>query len=200
MVGWYNAGMPASLFILISSLLALFSPITYVRAILRGEARPHRTTRFTILLTTILSTLSLLAQHNSVAVWLAGVSAFQATIIFILSIKYGMGGWSRSDIACLVISISGIILWQTTNNPLLALYASIIADLTGMIPSLIKTYRLPHTEVWYFYFLDTLAASFNLAAVSTWTLQQYSYPLYLILINGAMALLALRSTTKKLVK
>ena len=181
-----------SLFIAISSILALISPITYARAIFRGEARPHRTTRFTILLTTVIGTASLLAQHNTVAVWLAGVSAIQAIFIFILSIKYGMGGWSKSDIACLVIAIFGIILWKTTDNPILALYASIAADFTGMVPAIVKTYNHPETEVWYFYGLDTLAGLFSMAALSVWTVQEFSYPVYILIINGVMVALSLR--------
>jgi len=180
------------MFILISSVLALISPIIYAKAILRGDAKPHRTTRFTILLTTVIGTASLLASHNTVAVWLAGVSALQAIFIFTLSIKHGMGGWSKSDISCLAISIVGIILWQTTNNPLLALYASIVADFTGMVPALIKTYHFPKTEVWSFYLLDVFAGLFSAIAVQRWTISEISYPLYIVLINFAMVLLVIR--------
>ncbi len=181
-----------SYFIAISSVLALISPIVYGHAIIKGQAKPHRTTRFTILLTTTISTASLIAAHNTVAVWLAGVSALQAIFIFTLSIKHGMGGWSKSDISCLVISIIGIILWQTTKNPLLALYASIIADFTGMIPALIKTYHFPRTEVWTFYLLDVFAGLFNMFAIQQWNIREVSYPFYIILINFAMVLLVIR--------
>ena len=84
-----------TLFIVMSSCLALISPLIYARAIFRGEAKPHRTTRFVLFLITALSTASLLANHNTVAVWLAGVSFLQAIFIFVLSIKYGMGEWQR---------------------------------------------------------------------------------------------------------
>jgi len=83
------------IFIIISSLLALISPVIYAKAILRGDAKPHRTTRIVILLITVLATASLFAQHNTVAIWLAGVSTLQAIVIFALSIKRGMGGWAK---------------------------------------------------------------------------------------------------------
>ncbi len=184
-------------FIFISSALALVSPIVYSRAILKGEAKPHRTTRFVLLLITALTTASLFAQHNSVAIWLAGVSTIQAILIFGLSIKYGMGGWAKTDILCLVIALLGILLWKTTNNPVLALYSAIAADFTGMIPALIKTYRFPDTEVWSFYLLDVFAAGFSLLALKFWTPQEYSYPLYIMVINSIMVLFIVRP---KLVK
>ena len=187
----------SSIFIIISSLLALISPLIYAWAIFKGEAKPHRTTRLVLLLITSLATASLLAQHNTVAIWLAGVSTLQSIFIFILSIKRGMGGWAKIDVFCLIIALSGIVLWQTTKEPTLALYASIAADFTGMIPALIKTYRYPQTEIWAFYLLDVFAALFNIFAIKIWTVQQFSYPLYLVIINFAMVILVIRPTILK---
>jgi len=169
--------------------LALISPVIYAKAILKGEAKPHRTTRLVLLLITSLATASLFAQHNTVAIWLAGVSTLQAIVIFALSIKHGMGGWAKSDMICLVIALLGIGLWQTTKQPTLALYAAIAADFTGMVPAIIKTYKFPKTEIWSFFFLDTVAAIFSLMAIKNWRIEEFSYPLYLMLINLAMVLL-----------
>ena len=101
------------------------------------------------------------------------------------------------DVLCFLIALFGILLWQTTKDPSLALYASILADFIGMIPALIKTYRLPETEVWTFYALDVMAAFFSLLAVKTYTVQQFSYPLYLMIINFSMVILASRKVKKE---
>lgn len=178
--------------IAISTILALISPLVYTKAILKGEAKPHRTTRLVLLIITSLATISLFAQNDTVAIWLAGVSTVQSILIFSLSIRYGMGGWSKMDIFCLMIALSGIILWQTTKDPSLALYASILADFVGMVPALIKTFRFPETEIWTFYALDVMAGFFSLLAVKSFALQQFVYPLYIILINLCMVALALR--------
>lgn len=182
--------------IVASSVLVLISPLIYARSILRGQTRPHRTTRLTIALITILSTVTLLAQHDRVAVWLAAASAVQGIGIFILSIKWGMGGWSRVDIICLCIALAGIIAWQSTNDPLLGLYFSIIADFVGMIPALVKTYALPHTENVWFFALDTVAGILTLVAVTAFTAQQISYPIYIVLINAVMVGLILSRSRK----
>lgn len=181
-----------TLLIVFSTLLALISPLIYAQAILKGNAKPHRTTRFILLLITTLATVSLFAQHDTVAIWLAGVSTLQSILIFVLSIKRGMGGWEKRDLLCLCIATLGIVLWQTTKNPVIALYASILADFMGMIPALIKTFHFPKTEVWTFYALDTAAAFLNLLAVKNFTLQAVSYPAYIMVINFAMILLIIR--------
>lgn len=184
-----------SLFILISSVIALISPLVYTRAILKGEAKPHRTTRLVLLLITSLTTASLFAQHNQVAIWLAAVSTIQSVLIFILSIKYGMGGWEKADLLCLVIALIGILLWKITENPAIGLYFAIGADFMGVVPTLVKTYRFPKTEVWTFFLLDVFASAFSLMAVRIWTVDQFAYPIYIMLINLIIVLLIIRPQT-----
>jgi hypothetical protein len=103
-----------------------------------------------------------------------------------------MGGWGKIDILCLLVAIIGILLWKLTNSPILALYCSILADFAGMVPALIKTYKLPNTEIWQFYLLDVFAALFSLLALSTWNVQGFSYPIYIFTINLVMVFLVLR--------
>jgi hypothetical protein len=181
-----------TLFILVSSVLALISPLVYSRSILKGKAKPHRTTRLVLLIITGLTTASLFAQNNHVAIYLAAISTLQSILIFFLSLKRGMGGWAKSDITCLVIAMIGIILWRITKNPVIALYFAISADFTGMIPTLIKTYKFPKTEVWSFFLLDVFAAGFSLLAVKIWTVEQYVYPIYVMSINLIMVILIIK--------
>jgi len=179
-------------FIVASSICALISPLIYAKSILNGVSKPHRTTRFVLLLITTLSTAALFAQGDTVAVWLAGISTLQAIVIFGLSIKYGMGGWAKLDIACLAIALIGIVAWQVTSEPILGLYFSILADFTGMVPAILKTYRLPHTENAWFFGLDVAAGIFTILAVTAFTPQAIAYPLYITLINSVMVFLILR--------
>ncbi len=187
------------LFIIISSLLAFVSPIVYSRSILKGQAKPHRTTRAVLLIITALTTASLFVQHNQVAIWLAAVSTVQSIIVFVLSIRYGMGGWSKTDLICLFLALTGIVLWKITHDPVVALYCAIAADFTGMIPALIKTYHHPETDVWCFYLLDSFAAIFSMLALTSWSLQEYSYPVYIMIVNCIMVLLVLQTYVKSIV-
>jgi hypothetical protein len=179
-------------FLVLSTLLPIYSPILYTKSILKGEAKPHRTTRFVILLTTILTTLALFAAHDRVAIWLSAISALQAVAIFALSLKYGMGGWAKTDIVCLVLALVGIVVWKTTTNPLYGVYFGILADFLGVIPTIIKTYRFPESELWSYFAIDTVAGMFNLLALPQMTFQTAVYPLYIVFINGIIAILAIR--------
>ncbi len=181
-----------ALLITISSLLALASYVVYIIAILKGKAKPHRTTRFVLVLITALATTALFAEKSTVAIWIPGVFTLGSLAVFILSIKYGMGGWSKTDILCLFFALVGIVFWRATDNPLYGLYASIGADFIGQIPMLIKTYRYPETEAWPFYFMDVVAVFLNLLALEQWNIGEYAYPLYAGVIDFAIVLLIMR--------
>lgn len=181
-----------NILIILSVLLALFGYAVYFVSILNGKAKPHRTTRLVIFIISSLSTASLFAQGNRVAIWLSGVFAVSSLVIFLLSIKYGIGGFSKLDISCFVIAIFGIGLWVYTKNPVLALFSSIVADFTGYLPTIIKSYKLPKSEVWTFFFTGALSAALNLLATEKWSIESFAYPLYIIIVNMIVVFMILR--------
>ena len=170
----------------ISNILVFSSYLTYEWAMIKGKAKPHRTTRFVLLIINTLGFLSLYAQGDRVVVWFLGICAIQSLVMFLMSFKYGMGGWARVDIASLVIAIFGIVLWRVTDNPALALYAAVTADFAGMVPALLKTYRFPDTEYYLSYVFDLSAILLTGLAIRNGGLNEYLYPVYLLLVNGIM--------------
>lgn len=172
-----------TLFIIISSALILVNPIIYARAMFKGRAKPHRTTLFVLATITLISAVALYAQGDKVAIYLAAAQSLQSIFLFILSIKLGMGGWERTDIACLLIAVVGIILWKSTDNPLLGLYFSIIADFAGTIPTIIKTIRYPQTEILSYFLIDVFAALLSVFALNSLAIAESLYPVYILLIN-----------------
>jgi len=90
----------------------------------------------------------------------------------------------------------GIVLWQTTSNPGFGLYASILADFFGMVPTLVKTYKHPETEDWRFFAIDTVAGMLSLCAITLWSIGTAAFPAYIFAINLAIAVLALRRLNK----
>ncbi len=179
-------------FIIISSILVFLSYLIYEWSIVVGKTKPHRTTRLVILIIASLGAASLFVAQDRVAFWLLLICSIQSAVVFLMSLKWGMGGWAKTDIACLLIALIGVATWKLTDNPALGLYASVLADFIGMVPALIKTYRLPHTEYWLSYVFDVSAAGFTLLAITDWGLVAFAYPLYIVLINLAMLVLIFR--------
>jgi len=148
---------------------------------------------------TTLGASSLFAESDQVGFWLIAMMAINSVVLFLISLKYGVGGWAKTDLLCLVIALIGIVTWRLTNNPALGLYSAVIADFAGMIPTIIKTYHQPTSEYGLFFLLDVFAASLTLVAITNWEPQSYAYPVYILVINFVMTVLTQRPKLARIV-
>jgi len=158
----YTAWVHA-LLLTLSTLLIVAGGLIYCASIIRGRSKPHRTTRFVILVILALSFVSILAAHaNLGAKSYSGILFFSAIAFLALSLKSGIGGWSVFDVACLVIALDGIVAWRVASNPIVAIWFAIVAYSIAYLPAFIKTWRQPYTESPWLYGLSALASFFSL--------------------------------------
>ena len=170
-------------FLILSTIIGLLTPIIGIRSILKGEFKPQRITRFIFLILTSIFVASLFAQNNQTAIYLAVLQWTGSLAVFILSIKFGVGGTDKSDIAVLFLALTAIVIWKVTDNPALALYMSLFADFIGILPTLIKSFFQPETEDPKLYFSDVLAGLFSLLAIRSLVFADIVFPAYIFLIN-----------------
>jgi hypothetical protein len=154
-------------------------------------------TRFIVWLAASISFFSLWADGSTGAVWLAGVFAFRNTFLFLMSLKYGMGGVATVDKYSLVIAIAGLVGWQVSGDPLIALLFAILADFVGFVPALIKTYKEPNTEGPWFYYLETTAVLLNIVVIGAWSIDLL-FPVHILLTNIFMLGLIFRGKVMSL--
>jgi hypothetical protein len=172
-----------NIFLILSTIIGLLTPIIGIRSILKGEFKPQRITRFIFLILTSIFVASLFAQGNQTAIYLAVLQWTGSLAVFILSIKFGVGGTDKSDMAVLFLALTAIVIWKVTDNPALALYMSLFADFIGILPTLIKSFFQPQTEDPKFYFSDVLAGLFSLLAIRSLVFADIVFPAYIFLIN-----------------
>jgi hypothetical protein len=177
--------------LIIGTLLPLVSGWVYIVSILRGVSKPQRMTRLLLAIITGLSFFALWIGGDTSGVWLALASFVESAMIYGLSFKYGMGGRDRLDIACMLLCIIGLIAWWVTGESLVGLIVAIAADCIAIVPSLVKTWRLPHTESWLFYALGS-AAGIAIVAAGPHDLIALLFPGYIFLINAVFVLVILR--------
>jgi hypothetical protein len=173
----------SNIFLTLSIVVGLFSSVIGVYSIFKGEFKPHRITRLILLINISIIFFSLLLLGDITAVWLSGVQLLLGLIIFVLSFKYGVGGQSKSDFLILFLAFVIIIIWQTSNDSLLALNLSILLDLVGFIPPIYKCFVKPYSEDPKFYLSDTIAGLFSFLALTTFSWNSAVFPIYVFLIN-----------------
>jgi hypothetical protein len=172
----------------LSGILPIIGAYPYIRDVLRGKTKPHRMAEFIWLVLDAIAVASQLAKGATWSVLMPAVSTLELAVGFILSLKYGMGGTSKKDIAALILAGLGLLLWHFTNEPLFALLIVVGIDLIGTSLVVIKTYHHPYTETFSTWFLNFIAGLLAAAAVGRWAFALLIYPLTVALGNGAICL------------
>jgi hypothetical protein len=177
----------------LAGILVIVAYIPYVLGTVRGTTKPNRATWFiwAVVCTIIAASYWKAGAQNTILVPI--LNALGTSLIALLSLRYGEGGWTRLDRACLLASGISLVLWWLTGNPVIALTMNILIDAIGSIPTFVKTYHEPKHENRSAWSLWLAAYSVNLLAVGPWTFVIAVYPLYLF----AQALVVVLLSYKK---
>ncbi len=174
----------------LSGIAILLSFLPYIRDIFRDKTKPERASW---LIWTILGSISFFSQFAKGATWsliLPGVQAVGDALIFLLALKYGLGGLQKRDIVGLTGAAIGLVLWVLTGEAAVALFIVIFIDAIGSALTVIKTYEHPSTETVSSWVLTFLGGLFACIAVGRLDFILLAFPLY-ICLAGASVLVAI---------
>ena len=180
-----------NIWIILTLLLSLISPIFYTRSMLAKKAQPHRVTRLVILLASVAGVLGIIGSDNLSGIIFAGIFLARALYLFVMSLIYGVGGSTPLDRTCLVVSSVAILGYVFTGNGLLAISLGILADLIGYIPTFVKTWKKPKSEDPTFFAIEGLAALTAMIAISEMRVD-ILFPIYFFLCCVVMVMLIYR--------
>jgi hypothetical protein len=173
----------------IAGIIAFLSILPYVISILRGHTKPSRSAYAIWVVVEVVTASSYIASGAITTYWTSVVFAFSAILIFFLSIKFGMGGYNRLDLICLAIAAVAIYLWLTTQNPVVALYTSILASKISYLPIIKKSYYQPETENKLSWAMVAFASTLNLFALTSMELKITLLPVLAAFFQGLIFIL-----------
>jgi hypothetical protein len=100
-------------------------------------------------------------------------------IIVVLSVKYGQYQWTKFDTAWVAVCVVTVIVWQTTQSPLLGIVGGVIADAIAATPQILKSWKDPKDEPVFPWAMFAFASALNILAVKAWTLEHWLFPVYM---------------------
>ena len=172
----------------ISGILVLLAAVPYVIGIFQGHSKPERMAWFIWSALGGISFFSQMAKGAGASLWLTGFQTLHDLIIFLLAIKYGMGGMLRRDKIALALAVASLVLWYVTGEAAVALFTVIFADAIGGVLTIIKTYEHPTTEPLSAWVLTFIAGLFAIVSVGKFDWILLAYPIYIFVINLAISL------------
>lgn len=133
---------------IISGILQVVSIVPYVLSILRGTTRPNIVSYIIWTLVQCINIVSIITAGASWSIIQLVAVTFNTVLIIFLCLRgYGYKEYTRLDWFCLGIALvaAGILIFSS--RPLLALSCGIFIEITATVPTLVKTYRHPETEL-----------------------------------------------------
>jgi tetratricopeptide (TPR) repeat protein len=162
--------------------LAAYGP--YILSILRKETKPNRASWIIWAVVSSIIALSYREAGASYA-FLAPVGyVIGSTIVFILSIRHGVGGWTPFDRKCLIGAAISLVLWKIFGSPMSALLINLFINLLGTLPTARKAWYQPETESKVAWSLFSLGSIVNLFAIENWIFSMAVYPVSMIFLIG----------------
>ncbi|TAL49041.1 hypothetical protein EPN83_02085 [Patescibacteria group bacterium] len=181
----------------IAGVITFLAFVPYIISTVKGDTKPERATWF---IWAVVGFLLLTSYHYSGAVstiWAAVTYFIGPLIVALISVKYGVGGWSVLDKVCLSGAAVSLILWYVTKSAPVALYINILVDFLGLIPTIVKTYNNPSSESRLSWSMSTIGNFVNLLAINRLTLSIIIFPAYFLLNTGTILLLILFRGSRK---
>lgn len=179
---------------IIGAIIGSLGGLYYLYETLLGKAQPNR---ITWLLWGIFPLIIFVAQRvQGVAgvSWASFAAGFTPLLVVAASFFNKKAYWRSEprDYGLMAAAIVGIILWALTDKPNLALLLSLLADVLASVPTLIKSYRHPHSESWIAYAVSALGFGISFLSIQTYRFESTAFVAYVFILNGSLAVLASR--------
>lgn len=172
---------------LASAALSTCAFLPYMRDMVLGAARPLRSTWLIWAVLSAISAATNWAEGASGSLAFVLVQAGFTGVIFLLSLRHGMGGFlSRGDLKVLSIAATGLVLWWITDTAAWALAISIAISAVGGAAMILKTYRAPQTEPYSCWLISCAAAFVGILSVGAFDPVLLAYPLYLFVLYSSI--------------
>lgn len=165
--------------------------LIYIAAMIWGKNRPNRMSWF------IWGTIGgvLYFGHREAGGYASSLVPLMqfamVGLVFLVSLKWGEGGWNKLDVGCLVAVVIVVILWQIFDATWIAL-SLVVADAIGFAPTIRKAWLCPKGEYFPAWVLSVTANAINLLAITNWRSLEVVYPVYLLALTSVMVVILLR--------
>lgn len=175
-------------FIFIAIGIRLAGGLGYILSVLHGKAKPNPITWFIWGLTPLVAFAAQLQENVGTAALMTLALGISPLIVFVISLfkSRSASHFTIFNIGCGLLALFGVVMWQLTNNPLLAIAFSIGADIFASIPTIRKGYRRPESETALPFLFSIASMVITLFTITDWHFASFAFPLYMLVINSVI--------------
>jgi hypothetical protein len=172
-------------FIIIGTLIGAVGSLAYLVDTVKGKVKPNRVSFLLWSIAPFIAFAAQIKQGVGLESLMTFSTGFLPLTIFIASFVNKKAEWkiTKFDLVCGVLSIFGLILWLITKVGNIAITFSIIADALAAIPTIVKAYKYPDTEIAWPWIATAFGVVLTLLTLSELTFANSGFIIYILIVN-----------------
>lgn len=175
-------------FVIVGTLICASGSVAYLVNTVKGRVKPNRVS---FLLWSVIPMIAFLAQIDQgvgIASLMTFSTGFLPLTVFIASFFNKEAEWklTKFDIVCGILSVLGLILWMITKVGNIAIVFSIVADALAAVPTLVKAYKYPGTEIAWPWLATVAGIILTLLTLSEFTFANSGFIIYILILNTTL--------------
>ncbi len=147
----------------------------YLRAVFRGETKPHLFSWIIWGVAMGLDGVVQLAEHGGVGAYATLFSAGMCALDCLLCMTRGEKEITRSDWVALIVGLGALPIWLLTSDPLLSVILISTIDIIGFYPTIRKSYKNPYEENITAFVIYLFILTMTLFALENYTMASCFY-------------------------
>jgi hypothetical protein len=172
-------------FIIIGTLLGAAGSVAYLAATVKGRVKPNRVSFLLWSIVPFIAFFAQIQQGVGLEALMTFSTGFLPLTVFIASFVNKKAEWKITgfDLMCGILSLVGLALWMITKVGNVAIFFSIVADALAAIPTIMKAYKYPDTEIAWPWIATVAGVVLTLLTLSTFTFANCGFILYILAVN-----------------
>lgn len=171
-------------FVILGALFNIVGSSGYAYLTLKGKVKPNRVTFLLWALAPLVAFAAEINEGVGLRSLMTFMVGFGPAIVLLASFANDKSYWRlrKFDYICGGLSFIGLLFWGMTGEGNLAIIFAILADGLAALPTIRKSLIAPQTENWYLYFLGAASAVITLLTIDDWSLANYGFPVYILIV------------------
>lgn len=188
----------AKIWVIVGTLICASGSVAYLVNTVRGRVKPNRVS---FLLWSVIPIIAFFAQIDQ-GVGLESLMTFSTGFlpltVLIASFFNKQAKWklTKFDVICGILSLAGLFLWMITKVGNIAILFSIIADALAAVPTLVKAWKFPETEIAWPWLATVAGIILTLLTISEFTFANSGFIIYILILNITLFVLISRKSGK----
>jgi hypothetical protein len=172
-------------FVIIGTLIGTAGSVAYLIDTLKGKVKPNRVSFLLWSIAPLIAFFAQIKQGVGLEALMTFSTGFQPLTVFIASFVNKQAEWklTRFDLICGILSLVGLVLWMITRVGNVAIFFSIVADGLAAVPTIMKAYKYPDTEIAWPWIATVFGVILTLLTLSTFTFANSGFILYILIEN-----------------